>query len=441
MRSNSGPEGQARAEKEGFMSVKAKKRLRNLGIAVGVLVVILGAGYFLLTPRPLKPPASVSSLEELESYLGELAGYNPDSPPGLSVMVVKNGEIVYENAFGMADGPRGIPATVDTVYNTWSTVKPMTAAAIFQLQEQGLLDIDDPVIDYLPWFEVEYPSETSKTITIRHLLTHSSGLRQNVPELFKWIHFDGDPEWNQTELIRENLHLFSPLSYEPGGPAVYTNVGYMLLVAIIEAVSGETYQQYMIDNIFEPLGMSDTYWTYSDTTVDREAAGANPSIDFLYRLLYFIVSGEQMDRLVRETSGGVVWFNRVYTDSKGPTGPISTVGDMSRFIMAILNEGELDGARILSEESVMTMIYEGHAIPGDTGEAGAYDRYDRMYHGLGWYVVKGDDVEFVAHGGGGPGFGVDMRLYPDRELGMAVIGNGNYLPRREINDLIASLEW
>ena len=148
-----------------------------------------------------------------------------------------------------------------------------------------------------------------------------------------------------------------------------------------------------------------------------------------------------MDSLVREKAGGITWFNRVYTDPKGPTGPISTVADVSRFVMAILNEGELDGVRILSQESVATMIYEGHVIPGNTSEARAYADYEQMVHGLGWYVVKNPDVEFIAHGGGGPGFAADMRLYPDRELGMVVIGNGSHMPKRQINDLIASLAW
>ena len=88
-----------------------------------------------------------------------------------------------QRLLGLADGPRNIPATADTVYNQWSMVKPMTAVAVLQLHEQGLLDIDDPVADYLPFFEVQYPSENSETITIRHLIHHTSGLRDQW-ELF-----------------------------------------------------------------------------------------------------------------------------------------------------------------------------------------------------------------------------------------------------------------
>jgi CubicO group peptidase (beta-lactamase class C family) len=417
------------------MSTKMKRALWIVGTVIVVLAVLAGVAYLTLKPRPLQPPETVGSLAELESYLEELAGHSLDSPPGLSLVVVKEGQIVYQNAFGMADSPKKIPSTVDTVYHTFSMVKPMTAAAIFQLQEQGLLDIDDPVTDYLPWFEVEYPSESSETITVRHLMSHSSGLRNNSLELYQWIHFDGDPEWNQTELIRHKLPDFTQLSYEPGSQAVYTNVGYMVLAAIIEAASGETYQQYMVEHIFEPLQMNDTHWTYSETTVDREAAGSNPSIDLQMQILPFFLKKEQMDSLIRERGDGTTWFNRVYTDPKGPTGPISTVADMSRFIMAILNEGELDGQRILSEASVAMMIHESHVLPGKSPEAGNH------YHGLGWYVAKNPDVEFIFHGGGGPGFASDMRLYPDRELGMVVIANGSHMPKREIDDLIASLDW
>ncbi len=197
----------------------------------------------------------------------------------------------------------------------------------------------------------------------------------------------------------------------------------------------------MVEHIFEPLGMKDTHWTYSEMTMDREAAGSNPSIDLQMQILPFFLNKEQMDSLVRERGDGITWFNRVYTDPKGPTGPISTVADMSRFIMAILNEGELGGERILSQESVAKMIHENHVLPGDSPEARNYKDYDQMYHGLGWYVVKSPEIEFIAHGGGGPGFTADMRLYPERELGMVMIANGSHMPKREINDLIASLDW
>jgi D-alanyl-D-alanine carboxypeptidase len=301
------------------MSSVIKKILRIIGIVIVVLVVLIGVGYLTLVSKPLKPPEAVSNLTELEAYLDDLTGHNPDSPPGLSLVIVKDGEIVYQKGFGLADGPRNIPATADTVYNQWSMVKPITAVAVLQLHEQGLLDIDDPVADYLSFFEVQYPSESSETITIRHLLNHSSGFRNNVPEIIGWIHFDGDPEWDQTELIKAKLPDYADLAYEPGLQGVYTNVGYMVLTAVIEAASGQTYQQYMIDHIFKPLGMDQTNWIYTEAMIANEATGASPSVDFQAQLLPFIMEKHKRDALIREKRDGVLWFNHVYTDQKGPT--------------------------------------------------------------------------------------------------------------------------
>jgi len=421
---------------------KLKKSLRVIGIIIAVLVVLIGVAYLTLAPKPLKPPREVSRLAELEAYLDDLTGFNADSPPGLSLVVVKGGEIVYQEGFGLADGPQNIPATADTVYNQWSMVKPMTAVAVLQLHEQGLLDIDDPVANYLPFFDVQYPSESSETVTIRHLLNHSSGLGDAGLAMIDWIHFDGDPEWNQTELIKEKLPDYTELTYEPGSQAVYTNVGYMVLAAVIEAASGKTYEQYMIDHIFAPLGMDQTNWTYTEAMIANEAAGANPSVDIQALMLPFIMDKDKRDALIREKQDGALWFNHVYTDQKGPTGPIGPATDTARFLMAYLNRGELDGQRILSAESIAMMTNEGHILPAvkDPQNFG-YTDYDLYSRGLGWaYVEDGDDF-FITHSGGGPGFATDMRLYPDRDLGMVILANGSYLAREEIFDIVASLDW
>jgi len=130
----------------------------------------------------------------------------------LSLVVVKGEEIVYQKGFGLADGPRNQAATPDTVYNYWSMTKPFTALAILQLYDQGLLDLDAPVTDYLSFFDVGYPSESSETITVRHLLNHSSGLSNNVPEIVGWVHTDGGKDWNQTELLQEKLPDYTKLA-------------------------------------------------------------------------------------------------------------------------------------------------------------------------------------------------------------------------------------
>ncbi|MCP4361178.1 MAG: beta-lactamase family protein, partial [Chloroflexi bacterium] len=167
-----------------------------------------------------------------------------------------------------------------------------------------------------------------------------------------------------------------------------------------------------------------------------EAIGAHPNVD-LQTLLLPIV-GVDKDTLVREKQDGILWFNHIYSDQNGPTGLIGSPTDLARLAMAYLNGGELNGQRILSEESVSMMTHESHIVPGDTPDAAAFDE---MFQGLGWAVVPTGNSFYLTHSGGGPGFSTNMQLYPDRNLGLVIMANGTYLDRDRILDLAASLDW
>ena len=120
-----------------------------LGFVIFLLVTIVGLYAF--APHAPGTPKKVNDVGELESYLDQLV--NSGNPPGLSLVVVKDGKIAYNNAFGHADGPSRVKADTDTVYHWWSMTKIPTAIAIMQLREQGKLDLDDPVTKYLPWLK------------------------------------------------------------------------------------------------------------------------------------------------------------------------------------------------------------------------------------------------------------------------------------------------
>lgn len=268
------------------------------------------------------------------------------------------------------------------------------------------------------------------------MLTHSSGLPNNTPEVVGWVHTNGDPEWNQTDLIRTKLPDYAELSFEPGQHGVYTNVGYMVLAAIIEQVSGISYESYVVENILTPLSMDLTNFTYTPEMVAHEAVGVHPRWDIITPLMPLMV--DNMDDLVREKSDGIIWFNHVYSDQNGPTGLIGPPMDTARFLLAYLHGGGLDGERILSPESVDMMTNDYHIITGASPETSAYDE---LYRGLGWEVVPDADGSFHIEHSGGPGFAADMRLYPERSLGMVIMANGTYLPSMELFDLIARLDW
>ena len=384
-----------------------------------VLLIIGGASLYVLAPHPPATPKQVKGLTELEAYLNLLV--KSGSPPGLSMVVVKEGKIVYNNAFGYADQPRNIKATPNTVYHWWSMTKIPTAVAIMQLQEQGKVDIDEPVKKYLPWFDVIYPSAQDPVITIRNLLQHISGLPDTIPAMVGWVYYD-DETPNQTEIVKRQLPKFNKLKFKPGSKAVYSNLNYMVLGAVIESVSGQSYRAYIIQNILQPLDMSHTDFVYTPEMANHEAAGTLPISHVYTALLPTILDPRE---LIRERQGKFLWLNRVYIDATPSTGLIGSAPDMARLIIAYLNLGSLDGKSILSPESI-SLLTNTKPIDG---------------HGLGWFVYESKNEHYLEHAGGGPGFATTMRLYPDTGLGIAILSNGTDLDREGLVDLFLQLEW
>jgi CubicO group peptidase (beta-lactamase class C family) len=349
--------------------------------------------------------------------------------------VLKDGRLVYARGFGNADTPRGLAATGATSYGWWSMTKLMTAAAILQLQEQGKLSIDDPVTKHLPFFAVSYPSAASRPVTIRDLLNHSSGIPNNVPALIGWIHHAEEPPLNQTAYLQSILPAYSTLAFEPGDHGEYTNVGYMVLGDVIEAASGEPYQEYVRAHLLRPLDMGCTDFIFAATGCAEAATASHPWLSIESAALPFLV--KDWGSYVRETTGGRMWLYPFYANSAPPTGLIGPATDASRFVAAILNGGELDGQRILSPKSVRMMIHDSHVL----GKAGESDTYPGMSYGLGWHVVPEGARLRIQHRGGGPGFGTEMRVYPEEGLGMVVMANDTTYDRDAILDLVAQLDW
>jgi CubicO group peptidase (beta-lactamase class C family) len=220
-------------------------------VGIAVIIVILSIILILLWPKTPKAPEAIRSTAELDKYLNEFTAKG--SMPGLSLIVVKKDSVIYSKGYGWADIPRKIKATPMTVYHWFSVTKIVTALSIVQLHEQGKLHINDPVTKYLPYFDVKYPSDSSKTITIRNLLNHSAGLPGAGMQIIKWIHHEGEPHWNQTEFLKKVLPDYSKILFEPGEKTSYTNIAYMVLGAIIEEVTNQTYEDYLRQNILGPL--------------------------------------------------------------------------------------------------------------------------------------------------------------------------------------------
>lgn len=401
-----------------MLSVKTKRRSKMIITAISVLLLI-AIGLYAFAPHPPAIPSNVNDIKDLDAFFDALTASG--NPPGLSAVVVKEGQIVYNRAFGFADSPRGIRSEPDTVYHWWSMTKIPTAMAILQLQEQGKLSIDDPVTNYLPWFEAVYSSENKPVITVRNLLQHSSGLPDTMPAMIGWVHYDDTPR-NQTEIAQQYLSRFNKLKFEPGTQAVYSNYNYMLLGAVIEAVSGESYESYITAHILKPLGMSHTSFVYSTEMSEHEAAGSLPVVHFYTPLLPFLLD---TNALVRERQRNILWFQRLYIDVTPSTGLVGPAPDVARLMTAYLNNGVIDGTAILSPESVSEL----------TSTAGIDG------HGLGWFVGDLNGKRYLEHAGGGPGFATEMMLIPESKLGIAILANGTDLDRTRLSNLLSGIHW
>ena len=299
---------------------------------------------------------------------------------GLSVAVARGGKIVFARGYGMADVARHAPATADTVYRIGSVTKQLTAVAILQLVEQGKLRLGDDIRRYLP----RYPTH-GKTITLEHLLTHTSGIPSytSVPD---WIEV-GKRAMTRAEMVARFADL--PLEFDPGTRWSYSNSNYYLLGLVIEAVTGRSYADVMRDRVLAPAGMKASAYCRDGTP--GQAAG--------YRFRGGApVLAEPLDLAHPYAAGALC----------------STVKDLLAYQRA------LDTNVLLRPASLAKMRQISHLSSGaPTG------------YGYGLFIGDLDGHARIGHGGGINGFTAMLARYPADDLTIAVLSNAEVdLPDR-----------
>jgi CubicO group peptidase (beta-lactamase class C family) len=193
------------------------------------------------------------------------ADWNRSDAPGVAVGVIQNGEFVYQNAFGMADLERRVALTPRSVFEIGSVSKQFTAMCILLLEKRGKLQLDDDIRTYIPEMPVY-----ERPITIRHLLHHTSGIRdiETLYPLAGWPYANYYSEAQQLDLITRQ----QALNFPPGDQYLYSNSGYLLLATIVHRVSGKTLREFAEERIFRPLGMTHTVFYDTPTQVIPERA-------------------------------------------------------------------------------------------------------------------------------------------------------------------------
>ena len=304
---------------------------------------------------------------------------------GAVTLVSRLGRVGHLEAVGWRDIGRDAPMETDTLFRIASMTKAVTSVAVMQLYESGALMLSDPVSTYLPAFatmEVLAPPERGgaeytleparRPITIRHLLTHTSGISYRFlspPHLASYyVDAEISDGLSQTagtigEMVDRLARL--PLAHQPGALFTYA-LGVDVLGRVIEVITGETLADYMAAEIFEPLGMLDTGFFTDLTDAERFASIYTPRGDGIVKVSESPVVSS--DRRTIYSNGYP--YDGPQTYYSGGAGLSSTISDYARLLQALLNGGELDGARILGRRTVQLMTRDhlaGLGVP-DTGQ-------------------------------------------------------------------------
>jgi CubicO group peptidase (beta-lactamase class C family) len=324
--------------------------------------------------------------ERLDEYLTRLEAWGFSG----AILAVRDGKVVLEAGYGMADPEHKVPATPATVWSIGSITKQFTAAAILKLEMQGKLHVEDPISKF---FKDVPPDKAG--ITLHQLLTHTAGLAGALGD-------DLDPIGRDAFV---KLALGSKLHSPPGQGFFYSNVGFSLLAAVVELVSGQSYEQYLAENLFRPAGMTETGYRLPKWEPARVAKGSRGGED------------RGLPPELRAGAGGPGWH------LLGNGGILSTPGDMLRWHQALL------GDAVLSAEA-KRKLFTPH-VPMAVG--------DRSY-GYGWGVSKtARGTRRIAHNGGNGVFAADFQRFVDEGAMFFTASNQAEFPCIPLSPTLESL--
>jgi CubicO group peptidase (beta-lactamase class C family) len=305
--------------------------------------------------------------------------------PSIAVAVARDGKIVYQKAFGWADAEANIRATVNTSYQLASVSKPMTATALMVLRRRGKVSLDAPAEDYMQPLKFKADEGRAADVKLRNLLNHTAGLGT----YFDIAYAD---ERRKQDGFEEAFKKYGILFYQPGVISEYSNLGYGLIDYIIARQSGKTFARFMDEEVFAPLGMTDS----------------------------FVQKTKRKNVLIaKKYDSDLKVLPDVINNTDGAGNIYSSVRDLALFGMFHLKNNLKDKKQILSAEEIELMQFyrDPNAL---------YPYYDSAFYGLGWYVKPNDDGQkIVWHEGGMMGASSIIRLIPEKNIAVAVIINSS----------------
>jgi CubicO group peptidase (beta-lactamase class C family) len=308
--------------------------------------------------------------------------------PGCAVAAVQDGQVVLAAGWGQRDLDTKLPVTADTLFAIGSTTKAFTAATVGALVDDGLLDWERPLRDYVPEIQLHDPV-VSDRLTVVDLLSHRSGLPRHE---MVWL---GHPSRTRAEVIRRLRFL--PLSKDLRQAFQYCNLGYLMAGYAVEALSGTSWEDYLRRRLLTPLGMG-------RSNLSVEAMSADPDHATAYE----------------RRQGVVVPVPQRPITALAPAGAVnSCAADLTRWLLAQLGDGQLDGKAVMSAAMVAHQHEPHIVLPEDR----TFPASTRHAYGLGWFVGRYRGHRLLEHGGGIDGFLTECMLLPDDGIGVAVMTN------------------
>lgn len=322
--------------------------------------------------------------------------------PGMAVGVVADGATVYARGFGVASLDDRRPVTAETLFHMASVTKPFVAAAVMQLAEEGIIALDDPVVRRLPYFAMA--DERASQITIQQMLSHTAGMPDE--EDYGWDR----PEYEDGALERYVRSLVErELDNAPGERFAYSNIAYEVLGDLVAKVRGMTFEAAIDAYILRPLGMTNSTLLQRETDLELfsrgHVLGANGEVEV----------------------STVAPYNRAHAPSSTLR---SNVTDMCRWAQANLNGGELDGSRILSQESLAKMWQPGPLVDPES--------HTRV--GLSWFIDAYRGRKTIKHDGEDTGFLSQLILVPEAGLAMVAMANADFVIEPQWYAAMAAME-
>ncbi len=333
---------------------------------------------------------------ELTEYLREYIPYVLDAfrIPGVSIAIVKDGEVIFNDGFGYRDVEKQIPVDSETLFAIGSTSKAVTAVLLGTLVDEGKLGWNDLVIDILPAFRLKDPIATQQ-MTIKDLLTHRCGLPRHD---MVWLQSD-----NGRQELFERLRYLDPFaSFRQ--EFHYNNLMYMVAGLVVEQLTGLSYEENVAARILEPLGMNNANCSVEDS---------QKSANFAYP---YAVLDEKIERIP---------FRNI--DAIAPAGAINAhMDDYVKWLMLNLNGGELNGKRVVSADSLREIHAPQMVIPASNelvAELVPFDEIGAMTYTLGWLEFPYRGHHSLQHAGGIDGFSAYLAFLPAEQIGVAILTN------------------